>query len=80
MRSDNLGILEIIQRSNYRLSIRDIRILQMTADSYYEKDIADILHLSHRTIKKSKGRIYNEIGAECAAHAVAIAFRKGLIE
>jgi len=79
MKSDNRGILEIT-RNKFNISKRDIQILQYLADGCYEKDIAVYLGLTHYYVKNLKRAIYDKMGADCAAHAVAIAFRNKLIE
>lgn len=80
MKSELRGTLGIILKSrDWHLSGRDINILQMIALGYTIKNIAFSYSISTHTLKKYKARIFNVIGAENTAHAVAIAMRAGLI-
>lgn len=83
MKSDNLGILEITQRSKFTIeSLKDldVDILQMTADGHKVEDIAIKWNLSTHTIKQYKHRILYILGADNSVQAIAMAFRRGLIK
>lgn len=54
-------------------------MLTLIADGYTAQEIAWQLGLSHYTVKNYMGRIYERLGAFDRVHAVAIAFRSGLM-
>lgn len=55
-------------------------ILAMLAKGMQAKDIGRALKISGRTVKSHLVVVYAQLGAANAAHAVAIALRRGLIE
>jgi LuxR family maltose regulon positive regulatory protein len=56
-----------------------MEVLQLIADGLTTKRIAARLCLSAETVKSHLGVIYAKLGADSRAHAVAIAFRQGLL-
>lgn len=66
--------------AQYRLTEREHEILTQVAQGYRNKEIADHLHLSERTIKSHLTDIYNQFGVFTRAEAVAFALQNELIK
>jgi len=62
------------------LTRRQIEVLQYTADGITNREIGVELDISFQTVKIHKRNIYKRLNATCAAHAVAIGFRKRIIK
>jgi DNA-binding NarL/FixJ family response regulator len=68
------------RRPEAPLSRREIEILQKVAYGSTTKEVADELGISPHTVKTHLERIFEKLGANDRAQAVAIAIRKGLVE
>lgn len=64
---------------DYNLTIREIEILQLVADGYHNRKIAQKLNISLETVKKTVSNIFQKLSASDRAEAVAIALRRRLI-
>ena len=62
------------------LSKRETEILQKVAYGATTKVVADELGISPHTVKTHLERIFEKLGANDRAQAVAIAIRKGLVD
>ncbi len=62
------------------LSPREIEILQKVAYGSTTKEVADELGISFHTVKTHLERIFEKLGANDRAQAVAIAIRQGLVD
>ncbi|TMK81980.1 MAG: response regulator transcription factor [Actinobacteria bacterium] len=62
------------------LSPREKQILQRVANGATTKEVAHDLHISPHTVKTHLERIYEKLGANDRAEAVAIAMRRGLVD
>jgi DNA-binding NarL/FixJ family response regulator len=62
------------------LSPREVEILQQVAYGATTKEVADTLGISFHTVKTHLERIFEKLGANDRAQAVAIAIRQGLVE
>ncbi len=67
-------------RSTGTLTRRQRQILQLLADGHSTADAAHRLHLSAETVRTHTKATLGRLGARDRAHAVAIAFRTGMIE
>ena len=67
-------------RSQTPLSNRESEILQWVAHGSSTKEVARELGISPHTVKTHLERIFEKLGANDRAQAVAIAFRLGLVE
>jgi two-component system, NarL family, response regulator DegU len=67
-------------RPNTPLSRRESEILQMVAYGATTKEVAHKLGISPHTVKTHLERIFEKLGANDRAQAVAIALRKGLVD
>ena len=62
------------------LSKRETEILQKVAYGATTKSVADELGISPHTVKTHLERIFEKLGANDRAQAVAIAIRKGIVD
>jgi len=62
-----------------RLSAREREVLRLVAAGRSNKEIAGQLHIAERTVKFHVTAIFNKLGAENRAQAVAIAAERGLV-
>jgi DNA-binding CsgD family transcriptional regulator len=62
------------------LTPRQVQILRLIADGLTDQRIADRLHLSPHSVRKINYAMYAVLGARGRAHAVAIAYREGILE
>ena len=61
------------------LTTRQLEVLRLAADGLLKKQIAHQLELSLETVKTHQKLLRVKLGAHNLTHAVAIAFRRGLI-
>lgn len=61
------------------LTPKEFEILTRVAAGLESIEIAAVLHISETTVKNHLGHIYIKLEARNRAHAIAIAFRKGII-
>jgi DNA-binding NarL/FixJ family response regulator len=71
---------DVDRRPDAPLSKRETEILQMVAYGSTTKEVAHDLGISPHTVKTHLERIFEKLGANDRAQAVAIAIRKGLVE
>jgi two-component system response regulator DegU len=62
------------------LSPREVQILQHIASGSSTKEVARDLEISAHTVKTHLERIFDKLGANDRAQAVAIALRMGLVQ
>jgi DNA-binding NarL/FixJ family response regulator len=60
------------------LSDREVEVLRLVAEGLTNRDIADALFLSEKTVARHLTTIFTKIGVENRAGATAFAFRHGL--
>jgi DNA-binding CsgD family transcriptional regulator len=73
------ALSEAEKTSPFFLSPREKQVLQGLADGYSIQEIADALQISHLTARDYCSSIIKKLRATDRAHALAIAFRNGLI-
>jgi NarL family two-component system response regulator YdfI len=61
------------------LSQREQQVMALLADGAANKEIAAKLHISERTVKAHVTSIFNKLGVNSRAEAVAVALRGGLL-
>lgn len=66
-------------RSDSGLSGQELQILKLLADGASTQSIGEALFLSERTVKRKTQDILYKLGASSRAHAVAEAFKRGLL-
>ena len=62
------------------LSDREIEVLQLVADGKSNKEVAQVLTISEKTVKAHLRSIFRKLEVGDRAQAVATAMRKGLVE
>ena len=67
------------QRSPRQLSDREVQVLTAMCEGKHNAEIGRELFVAEDTVKTHAKRLYRKLGARDRAHAVAIAFRSGLI-
>ena len=61
------------------LSDRQHEILRLIADGVPSDEIATSLSISHATLTRALRQIFDLLGADCRAHAVAEAYKRKLL-
>jgi DNA-binding NarL/FixJ family response regulator len=59
---------------------RERQVLQLVCDGLVNREIGEQLHLSEETVKSHVRHLLAKLQARSRAHAVAIGFRRGLVE
>jgi DNA-binding NarL/FixJ family response regulator len=59
---------------------RENQVLQLISDGLVNREIGNELHLSEETVKSHVRHLLAKLQARSRAHAVAVGFRRGLIE
>lgn len=67
------------KRADGLLSERELEILQAVAHGDRSKEIAARLEITERTVKAHLASIYNKLGVDSRAAAIAVAAQKGLL-
>ena len=67
------------QASRQRLTARQKEILQLIAEGYIAKEIADNLCISVRTVERHKYNMMQELGLKTTADLVKFAIKQGLV-
>jgi DNA-binding NarL/FixJ family response regulator len=65
--------------TNPRLTERQKEILQLIAEGYIAKEIADMLCISVRTVERHKYNMMQELGLKTTADLVKLAIKEGLV-
>lgn len=76
------GVLDLIRSSGggeVQLSGRERELLELAADGLTNPEIAGRLYLSPNTVKTYWQRLYDKLGTNDRASAVAEAIRRGLL-
>jgi len=66
-----------LEKPSEHLSNRETDILKLAAGGMTNKDIADKLHLSNRTVEGHLRTIFNKLGVGSRTEAVLFGLRKG---
>jgi len=61
-------------------TLREIEVLQLVADGLVNREIGQRLFLSEETVKSHVRHLLAKLQARSRAHAVAVGFRRGLID
>jgi two-component system response regulator NreC len=62
------------------LSLREKEVLRLAAEGQTTREIADILHLSAKTVEKHRASMMHKLGLHSLPELIKYAIRKGLIE
>lgn len=71
--------LETISPGAHELTGREREVLKLTAEGKSNKEMADYLHLSVKTVEKHRASAMKRIGAKGVADVTAYAIRNGLV-
>jgi DNA-binding NarL/FixJ family response regulator len=66
-------------RPSVSLTQRQIEVLQMIAEGCGNKEIADRLHVSVKTVEFHRGRIMSKLGAHNVADLIRYALQSGIV-
>jgi len=81
-RSSKVKIISVNEETGWAVVItqREIVILQALADGYSTIEAGKIAIISHNTARKDMKKIFQKLEVTNRTHAVAKAFRAGIIE
>ncbi len=68
------------QKLEQRPTARESQVLQLVADGLVNREIGERLFLSEETVKSHVRHLLAKLQARSRAHAVAIGYRRGLIQ
>ena len=71
------GKVKQASKTSERLSEREMQVLKLASNGLSNKDIAEQLHLSRRTVEGTLRGIFNKLGVGSRMEAVLYALRKG---
>ena len=61
------------------LTFRQTEVLQLIAEGWANKEIANLLNVSVKTVEFHRGRIMAKLGAHNAADLIRYAFQAGML-
>lgn len=73
-------LVQHIRETPLQLTARELEVLGLLAKGRKNKEIAEVLFISERTVKFHVSSILSKMGAENRTEAVSLAAQKGLIE
>lgn len=62
------------------LSVRELQVLKLVASGSENREIAQVLHISVRTVEAHRGRAMLKLNLRCVADIVRYAIRESLID
>lgn len=62
-----------------KLSVREVEVLRLVADGLSDREIAEQLFISHRTVMRHVTGILNKLGVSSRTAAATLAVREGLV-
>jgi DNA-binding NarL/FixJ family response regulator len=62
------------------LTPREQEVIKLIAEAHTNKEIADILHLSEKTVESHRGNLLRKLGMRDRVELVRYAIRRGLVE
>jgi DNA-binding NarL/FixJ family response regulator len=69
-----------VRRLEQEPTQRETQVLQLVADGLVNREIGETLYLSEETVKSHVRHLLAKLQARSRAHAVAIGFRRGLVQ
>lgn len=64
---------------NRPITPAEMRVFQMVIDGLANKVIAGSLDITTKTVEVHRSRVVKKLGARNTAHAIALAFRRGIL-
>lgn len=71
--------MTVMPRIGDRLSAREHEVMCLLSHGLTVRETGQKLFIAPNTVKSHLRRVYRKLGARNAAHAVAIAYRRGLL-
>ena len=68
------------EEAHDELSPREQEVVKLIAEAHTNKEIAEILHLSEKTVESHRGRVLQKLGMRDRVELVRYAIRRGLVE
>jgi len=62
------------------LTPRELDVVKLIAEAYTNKQIAEILHLSEKTVESHRGNVFSKLGIRDRVELVRYAIKRGLVE
>jgi len=62
------------------ISHRELEVLALAIEGYHNKEIADILHIQHQSVKNHMHHLMNKLGVKNGSQAAVIALSMNLIK
>lgn len=75
-----VSLKPVSRRFEQEPTARESQVLQLISDGLVNREIGERLHLSEETVKSHVRHLLAKLQARSRAHAVAIGFRRGLID
>lgn len=72
-------IARVRTEASLGLSPTEERVVALMADGFTYREICKVLGCSHDTLRTRQKNAFRRLGARNAPHAVAIAFRRGML-
>jgi DNA-binding NarL/FixJ family response regulator len=72
--------LQPMRRLEQEPTAREVEVLQLISDGLVNREIGERLYLSEETVKSHVRHLLAKLQARSRAHAVAVGFRRGLID
>jgi len=76
----NVSTIESKSNEAINLTDRELEVLEAVARGERSKEVATHLGISERTVKAHLASIYNKLGVDSRAAAIAVAAQKGLLQ
>lgn len=75
-------IRDFLDRGDHpeELSPREKEVVKLVAEAHTNKEIAEILHLSEKTVESHRARVLQKLGMRDRVELVRYAIRRGLVE
>jgi DNA-binding NarL/FixJ family response regulator len=75
-------IRDFVERGEERseLTPRELEVLKLIAEAHTNKEIAEILQLSEKTVETHRGHVLRKLGMRDRVELVRYAIRRGLVE
>jgi len=79
--ADLLSVARDEQRADplERLSVREREVLQLIAEGHTNKEVAEILHLSIKTVEKHRASLMSKLGVSDLAGLIRMAIKHGVV-
>ena len=68
------------EQAGDELTPREQEVVKLIAEAHTNKEIAEILHLSEKTVESHRGRVPQKLGMRDRVELVRYAIRRGLVE